>query len=422
MKRRRPTMRPLALGSLALFAAASLGCPRTAPRSDVPVIEVKQQKFARNVDADGYLRPVLSVPVTVPSDVPWGLRIVWLAASGSVVKKGEPVARFDDLEPKSRLQDAQARRTISFAGQEKELIARRVDEQQRQRLITTAERELELSRSFLHRDPLIFSRDQIIEDELDEKWQAAKLEHAQKSAPVGKGLNGNKVGLMEVEVRKADESIRRAEKGLSALVLTAPQDGVLTIRRRNWADTYRVGDTVYRTMSVAEVSSVENMEAEVFVLEAEASGLATGRKAEVVIEAQPGRSFAAEVKQVETVTKQRQEKSPTQYFGVILRLTHTDPEVMKPGERVRARLFLHEQQALVVPRPALYDHDGRWVVYRRDGRGEFAAVPVTLGPSTAGLVTIETGLHAGEIIALREPGKTAGELLPAATAKSERPR
>ena len=406
---------------LALLTAASPGCSPTAPRSGVPVIEVKQQKFARNVDADGYLRPVLSVPVTVPSDVPFGLRIVWLAQSGSVVKKGEPVARFDDLEPRSRLQDAQSRRTISGAEQEKEQIARGIDEQQRQRLITTAERELYLSQSFLHRDPLIFSRDQIIEDELDEKWQAAKLDHAKKSAPVGQGLSRNKVGLMEVEVRKAEESIRRAEKGLSALELTAPHDGVLTIRRRSWGDTYRVGDTVYRSMSVAEVSSVENMEAEVFVLEAEASGLAKGRKAEVVIEAQPDRSFAAEVKQVETVTKQRLEKSPTQYFGVILRLAHTDPEVMKPGERVRARLFLHEQQALVVPRPALYDRDGRWVVYRRDGRGEFTAVPVTLGPPTAGLVTIESGLHAGDTIALREPGKTAGELLPAAP-KSDRPR
>ena len=54
------------------FTAASPGCSPTAPRSGVPVIEVKQQKFARNVDADGYLRPVLSVPVTVPSDVPFG--------------------------------------------------------------------------------------------------------------------------------------------------------------------------------------------------------------------------------------------------------------------------------------------------------------------------------------------------------------
>lgn len=413
------------LSAARLFMAvllAPLGCGATEPRSAIPVVEVKQQRFARNVDADGYLRPVLSVPVTVPSDVPWGMRIIWLLPSGTVVKKGEPVARFDDLEPRSRLDDAQAQHTISAANQEKEQVAEGIEKTQRQRDIATAQRELGLARSFLHRDPLIFSRDQIIEDELDEKWQAAKLDHAEQSAPVGQRLSRNKVGLMAVEVRKAEESIRRAQKGLSALLLTAPQDGVLTIRRRSWGEAYKVGDTVYRTMSVAEVSAVDNMEAEVFVLEAEAAGLAKGRKAEVVIQAQPGRAFSAEVKQVETVTKRRQEKSPTQYFGVVLRLARTDPEVMKPGERVRARLFLHEQQALVVPRPALHDRDGRFVVYRRDAGGAFMAVPVTLGPATAGLVTIETGLREGDVIALREPGRAAGELLPAATKQPERPR
>ena len=124
--------------------------------------------------------------------------------------------------------------------------SQRADSQQRQRDILTAQRELELSRTFVHRDPLIFSRDQII----------------------------------EVEVQKAAESIRRAQKGLNALSLTAPHDGVLTIRRRGWGDTWRVGDVVYRTMSVADVSPVDNMEVEVFVLEAEAAGLAKGRKAE----------------------------------------------------------------------------------------------------------------------------------------------
>ena len=60
------------------------------------------------------------------------------------------------------------------------------------------------------------------------------------------------------------------------------------------------------------------------------------------------------------------------------------------------------------------------MVYRRDARGAFAAVPVTLGPSTAGLVTIESGLRAGELVALRDPGKAAGELLSTSAQKPDR--
>lgn len=403
--------------ALALWwAAAGPGCGRSQPLADVPVVQVQQQKFARIIEADGYLRPVRSIPVTVPFDVPWSMRLTWLATNGSIVKTGDLVARFDDLEPRTRMEDAQAKRAVSTANRQKEEIAQGADSQERRRYIQSAQRELELSRTFLHRDPVIFSRDQIIEDEVDEHWQAAKLDHAQKSQQVGQRLNRNKLGLKEVEAQKSEEAIRRAEKGLRALQLFAPHDGVITVGRRGWGgDPLRVGDSVYRSMAVAEVALVDSMEVEVFVLEAEAAGLAKGRQAEVIIEAQPGRPFPAEVKQVETVTKRLQEKSPTQYFGVILSLARTDHEFMKPGERVRARLFLHEQQALVVPRPALIDRDGRWVVYRRDAHGAFAAVPVTLGPSTAGLVTIETGLAAGEVIALRDPGKAAGELLSGAS-------
>ena len=98
--------RPGALLPGLALALLPLGCGGAESRSAIPVVTVKQQRFARNVDADGYLRPVVSVPVTVPSDVPWGLRIIWIAPSGSVVKKGDPVVRFDDLEPRSRLADA----------------------------------------------------------------------------------------------------------------------------------------------------------------------------------------------------------------------------------------------------------------------------------------------------------------------------
>lgn len=397
-----------------LWFTAVLGCGQPEPAVRVPVVEVKQQNFTRIVEADGYLRPIRSTPVTVPSDVPWVMRLSWLAPNGSVVKKGDPVVRFDDLEPRSQLADANARRQITTAYKQREQVAQALDTRDRRRTIESSQRALELSRSFLHRDPMIFSRDQIIEDEVDEHLQAAKLTHAQKSEQVGRTLNRNKLGLKEVDAQKSEEWIRRAEKGIRALQLTAPHDGVLTIKRRGWSgngETLKVGDTVYRSATVVEVSLVDQLEVEVFVLEAEAAELVKGRKAEVLIEAQPGRPFAATVKQVETVTKRLQEDSPTQYFGVTLTLEQTDAAVMKPGERVRARLFLHEQPALVVPRPALIARDGQWIVYRRDARGAFAAVTVTIGASTAGLSTIETGLAAGDLIALRDPGKAAEELL-----------
>ena len=58
--------------------------------------------------------------------------------------------------------------------------------------------------------------------------------------------------------------------------------------------------------------------AEVFVLEADAGSLAVGLAAEVVVEAQPGRTWAAKVQRIDTLAQPRHPEVPVHYFGVTL--------------------------------------------------------------------------------------------------------
>lgn len=393
-----------------MLTAPVAGCGPGEGTAALPTVAVQRRPFARVVEADGTLKPQRATPVTVPSDVPWSLRITWVATDGATVKKGDALFRFDDMELQARLVDARADKTVSMAQRQKEELLQRVARDDRMRSTQAAQRDLEMTRAFPRKDPTIFARDQIIEAEIDARHQEAKLEHAQKSERADRELSKNKLGLIDVEAKKADEAIRRVDKGLRALLITAPHDGVFTLRKSPQGETLRVGDTVSRSMQLADVSTVDRMEAEVFVIEAEAAGLAEGRKAEIAIEAQPDRLFAGRVTQIETVAKRRQTRSPTQYFGVTLSLEKTIPELMKPGQRVRARLVLNELTALVVPRPALFDREGRWIVYRKAGPAGWHPVEVKLGPSSAGLATVESGLQEGDVIALREPGKRPDEL------------
>jgi HlyD family secretion protein len=83
---------------------------------------------------------------------------------------------------------------------------------------------------------------------------------------------------------------------------------------------------------------------------------------------------------------------------------------------VQATLLLEERRgALLVPRQAVFDREGRSVVFRRGARG-FAPVEVKLGPATMGRVVVESGLAAGDVLALRDPTRPAGqpEVKPAA--------
>lgn len=388
-----------------------LGCGKNAQQEEVPVATIKKQKFSRIVEADGYLRAVKATQVMLPAQAQGSFRIAWLAEDGSIVKKGEPLVRFDSQELKQRLADAEDDRSIALAEKGKESVLRGTDSQARSREIRASLRELKFQRTFAPKDSEIFSRDEIIEGEAKERLKESEVRIAHDSATVGQRLDRSKIGSSDVNTKKAEENIRRAKLSMQALELVALHNGVFLLDRNNKNEPIRVGDSVWRGRAVGEVSLVEEMESEIFVLEAEATGLAEGRKAEVFIEAQPDKPYAARIKRVTKVAKSNQSGSQTQYFGVTLSLDKTQPDVMKPGQRVRANLFLHEEEALVMPRPALFEQEGSSIAYRKNPSGGFSLVTVKIGQATAGLLTIEAGLREGDVVALRDPGKSADTLL-----------
>jgi hypothetical protein len=149
------------------------------------------------------------------------------------------------------------------------------------------------------------------------------------------------------------------------------------------------------------------MEVEAFVLEADAGGLSVGLPATVTLEANPDVVYQATIKNIDKLAKPRIRDVPINYFSVILALEHTDEDRMKPGQRARATMNLDARQALAVPREAVFEKDGRKVVYVASGAG-FDERPVSLDVSSPGLIVIASGLREGDRIALRDPTRPAG--------------
>jgi multidrug efflux pump subunit AcrA (membrane-fusion protein) len=163
------------------------------------------------------------------------------------------------------------------------------------------------------------------------------------------------------------------------------------------------------------------MQARVYVLEADAGGLAPGQTAKVVVEAHPRIAYGAKIKKVDTLAKRRTGWIPVQYFGATLELDATDPSVMKPGQRVRAVLSLDARpDAVSIPRNAVFEKEGKKFVYKRMG-AEFKPVDVTLGPAAVGRVVVEKGLEGGDEIALRDPTASPGDDEPLAASAGSGP-
>ena len=80
----------------------------------------------------------------------------------------------------------------------------------------------------------------------------------------------------------------------------------MLILKRNWrGDTTRVGDNVWNGQPLAEIPDLSTMEAEVYVLEADAGGLKAGKPATVAVESAPGVTYPARIQRVDALAKPR---------------------------------------------------------------------------------------------------------------------
>jgi HlyD family secretion protein len=394
-------------GCGALFALAAFLPLARSGESDVPVLKLAPQDFVRRVPAQGNLQAVRATPINAPVGVRGPFRIGWVAPDGSRVKQGDVVIRFDPSTAEKRLIDAEDDLRETRLKMEKEKIHGLAEVRRLERDAAMARIELENARRFQKQDEVIFSRHDIIESEIDQELARERETHAQATRRTRERLSGTETALLQIEIRQADAKIQQARQALQALAVTAPHDGVLILKRDWRGEPTRVGDNVWNGQPLAEIPDLSAMRAEVYVLEADAGGLKPGRPAALVVESAPGVSYPARIARVDSLAKPRIPGSPVQYFAVTLELPRTDSRVMKPGQRVRATLRLDERKgALLVPRQAVFDREGRSVVYRRGRRG-FEPAAVKLGPATMGRVVVESGLAAGDLLALRDPTRPA---------------
>jgi HlyD family secretion protein len=371
----------------------------------------KKEKFVRRVTAEGNLRAVKATKISTPRSAgSFGpMKIAWLAPDGVYVKKGDVVAKFDPSEPEKQLRDGQSDLASANAKLASANIKSKTTVESRDTDASTAADELEQQKRFAQKDPEIFSRNQIIESEIDQNLAGAKQDHATQAKQIERQRSSSNAAVIGVEQAKAKLAIDHANQTLQSMEVTAPNDGVLVLQR-NWNGALpKLGDQMFPGQSLAEIPVLDAMEAEVYVLEVDGSGLVEKQPADVTVEARPDQLWHGKIRVVDKLAQPRDQGSPVNYFGVTIALDKTDKDIMKPGQRVRATLVLDQEDAIVVPRQGVFEKDGKPVVYKNGATG-FAAWPVELGVASAGRVVIKKGLAEGDEIALRDPTRALDAL------------
>jgi len=393
--------------TLMLFAFALTVAACSNESKDIATFKVEPITFTRRVSAEGTLKATKATQVTAPLNAERPLKVSWIAPDGALLHKGDVIVQFDATDFENLLLTGREDRATAMNKMSKASAEASATRRNLGRDATLAQSELDAAKRFKFDDAEVFSRYARIEAEVDTDLASSRKKHAEDVLGVRDELAKVDRDLIGIEDRKAGLKIRQAEEGLQALQVVAPHDGILVLMR-NWrGDMPRVGDSMWRGQPIGEIPELQTMKAEVFVLEADAAGLAADQEATVVLEADTTRQFSGKVKTVDKIARPRIPRQPVQYFGATLELAKSDPRLMKPGARVRALLTIENQSnAFAIPRQALFEKEGKKLVYRKKGEA-FEPVEVTIGSGSAGRVVVTKGIAKGDELALEDP--TASE-------------
>jgi HlyD family secretion protein len=324
---------------------------------------------ATTVTANGYVvaRTKASVSAKIAG------RLAYLGVSeGSVVKRGDVIARLDNADYQATVAQAQA----NILSAEASVIEARAE---RDQLVRDANR----SREIRSTNPNLLS--------------AQELEAVSSRADQGEA----RLKAADARTKSAQASLRMAEANLDNTIIRAPFSG--TVLRKD----AEVGEVVAPSVgggltrgAVVTLADLQTLEVEVDVNEAYIARIRGDAAARITLDAYPDTAFRGVVRQV-VPTADRQRATVQVKVSILDHDPRILPEMgakvdfLEPDSTSRVAAGAPPKAIVRVPASAVKTDAGAsvvWVV--REGR--LVRRSVQTGPVSAGFLEVRSGLNGGE--------------------------
>jgi len=365
----------------------------------------KKTSFTVEAPAFGELQAGSSTSISVPQVRTGGLKVFWIVKDGSAVKKGDTLVEFDASELIQQTQETN--NSLEATLRQLEMTVLRGNSDTGQVIVDReiAGMELEKATTQAPKDRDIFTRNEIIEGELNIDLSNTKVSELGGKVETKKSLNNTSQRILVIE-RKQHESKRdMLRQSLGSLKILAPHDGLVLQKKEGWwmDQGTSAGDTRWPGTVILTIPDISTMKARVYVLESDAGNLRIGQTGHIVVDSHPGLRFNSTVERMETLARPLEKESPVKYFEVLLKIDAKDSQVLRPGKMVRARITVAElKDALVVPRGALSEENRKFFVWvDRPGAPEKRAVEI--GPGDGARIALLSGVREGESVLLNPP-------------------
>jgi len=404
-----------------LFALAlgvsSIACRQTtvmAGDAEVPTATVREVDLQLKVFTKGALHTEQSRGISAPPIAGGTLQIVQLAAAGTQVRAGDVVLEFDPSQQEYNL--AQNRSDLEQADQE--IVKAKADA-----AVQTAEDQTALLKAkyAVRKAELEVSKNELL-SQIDGQKNVLALEEAKRALTQLEqdirshgASNDAALAISQEKHHKARLEMDQAELNIKNMKISSPIDGLMVIHGNRDSTggffmdgmtlpDYHVGDQVNPGSSIAEVIDSSHLEISAQVGETDRTNLKTGQSVEIKVDALPGESFTGKVRTVGGATaREFWDDNAKHKFDVAIQLDRADPRLRPGFETQLSILGDHLARAVSLPAEAVFEHDGKKIVYCERGRA-FEMQEVKVRALSEGRAILE-GIPVGTVVALVNPDK-----------------
>lgn len=211
----------------------------------------------------------------------------------------------------------------------------------------------------------------------------------------------DKITLGTRHLQKVEKRVESLEKSIENCEVKARISGKLLYIKLHRSDGWRksrVGDVVWNAQSFMEIPDTTKMVVDVEIREIDVAKVQQGNKAEVTLDAIPGKYFNGTVNGIETIAKENGQNNHLRKFNLSIGLENTNDK-MHVGMSADVRiLYQHFENVIAVPAAAVFYHEGEPTLNAKYGDNPSTLRSIKVGDSNDQWVHVVSGVEEGETI------------------------
>lgn len=370
---------------------------------------VEKGDFKASITETGDLQAINAVSLNMPPigfQYGWRFKIIDLVKNGSIVHKGDIIAKIDPSNIQKVIIEKETQLEIEQGNLKKMLI-------QQENTLKGLETRLEEEQANYDLKKLELEK---FKFESPQKHKVKQLEFNQVEISKAKEIlnieqqgivHKNQIKIQKIKVEQIKLSIENAYRALKMMNIKSPIDGIVQIKQnRRTTQNFKVGDEIYMGQPFALVPDIQTMKVKTFINELDYPKIKRGQEVIVRLDALPEVAFHGKIAYLGKLSKPKGRKQSIKVFDAEVVIKEKD-ERLKPGMTVSCQIFYANiKDATYICNECLLNEGGKHFIYLKNNKRQ----QVQTGPSNNVKTVILDDLKEGQkLIPIKNIGQDRGD-------------